>query len=77
MTINLEPHHRQLSDEIGKTEVEVERITTSYNLGEITEEEFVKTCGPLQGRLAELRNKVKEMEEIFDFLRKPLGMEYT
>ena len=77
MTINLEPHHRQLSDEIGKTEVEVERITTSYNLGETTEEEFVKTCGPLQAKLAELKNKVKEMEDIFDFLKKPLGMEYT
>jgi ABC-type lipoprotein release transport system permease subunit len=77
MTINLEPHRRQLSDEIRKTEVEVERITTSYNLGETTEEEFVKTCGPLQAKLAELRNKEKEMEEIFNFLKKPLGMEYT
>jgi putative ABC transport system permease protein len=77
MSINLEPHHKQLHDEIGKIEVEVERITTSYNLGEITEEEYVKTCGPLQARLAELRNKVQEMEEIFEFLKKPLGMEYT
>jgi ABC-type lipoprotein release transport system permease subunit len=76
MTVNLEPHHKQLHDEIGKIEVEVERITTSHNLGEITEEEYVKTCGPLQGRLAELRDKVQEMEEIFDFLKKPLGMEY-
>jgi len=77
MSINLEPHHKQLHDEIGKIEVEVERITTSYNLSEITEEEYVKTCGPLQARLAELRNKVQEMEEIFEFLKKPLGMEYT
>jgi len=77
MSINLEPHHKQIHDEIGKIEVEVERITTSYNLGEITEEEYVKTCGPLQARLAELRNKDKEMEEIFEFLKKPLGMEYT
>ena len=77
MSINLEPHHNQLHDEIGKIEVEVERITTSYNLGEITEEEYVKTGGPIQARLAELRNKVQEMEEIFDFLKKPLGMEYA
>ena len=77
MSINLEPHHKQLHDEIGKIEVGVERITTSYNLSEITEEEYVKTCGPLQARLAELRNKVQEMEEIFEFLKKPLGMEYT
>lgn len=77
MTINLEPHHKQIHDDIGKIEVEVERITTSYNLGEITEEEYVKTCGPLQARLAELRGKIQEMEEIFDFLKRPLGVEYT
>jgi len=77
MSINLEPHHRQLNDEIGKIEVEVERITTSHNLGEITEEEYVKKGGPLQARLAELKNKVQEMEEIFEFLKKPLKMEYT
>ena len=77
MTINLEPHHKQIHDDIGKIEVEVERITTSYNLGEITEEEYVKTCGPLQARLAELKNKIQEMEEIFDFLKRPLGIEYT
>jgi ABC-type antimicrobial peptide transport system permease subunit len=77
MALNLEPHHKEIHDEIRKIEVDVERITTSYNLGEITEEEYVKTCGPLQGRLAELRSKVQEMEEIFEFLKKPLGMEYT
>jgi len=77
MAFNLESNRRQISDEIRKTEVEVERITTSYNLGETMEEEFVKTCGPLQARLTELRKKEKEMEEIFDFVRKPLGMEYT
>jgi hypothetical protein len=76
MTINLEPHHKELHEEIDKIEVEVERITTAYNLGEITEEEYVKTCGPLQGRLAELKERVAEMEEIFDFLKKPVGVEY-
>jgi len=76
MTINLEPYHKQLQEEISKIEVEVERITTSYNLGEITEEEYVKTCGPLQGRLAELKDKVQEIEEIFDFLKKPIGAAY-
>ncbi len=77
MAINLEPHHSQLHDEIGKIEVEVERITTSYNLSEITEEEYVKTGGPIEARLAESKNKEQEMEEIFDFLKKPLGMEYS
>jgi len=71
MTINLEPYHKELHEEISKISVEVERITTSYNLGEIAEEEYVKTCGPLQARLATLKGKVKELEEIFEFLRKP------
>jgi len=76
MTINLEPYHKELHEEIGKITVEVERITTSYNLDEIDEEEYVKTCGPLQGRLAELKSKVQEMEDIFEFLKKPLGVTY-
>jgi ABC-type antimicrobial peptide transport system permease subunit len=76
MTINLEPHHKEIQEEINKIEVEVERITTAYSLGEITEEEYVKTSGPPQQRLAELRERVAEMEEIFDFLKKPLGAEY-
>jgi predicted nucleic acid-binding Zn-ribbon protein len=77
MTINLEPHHKEIQEEINKIEVEVERITTAYNLGEITEEEYVKTSGPPQQRLAELRERIAEMEEIFDFLKKPLGAEYV
>jgi ABC-type lipoprotein release transport system permease subunit len=76
MTINLEPHHRELQGEIDKVAVEVERITTAYNLGEITEEEYVKTCGPLQATLAELKDKVKELEDIFEFLKTPLGITY-
>lgn len=76
MTVNLEPHHKELNGEIDKIAVEVERITTSYNLGEISEEEYVKTCGPLQARLAELRGRVQELEEIFQFLKKPLTMTY-
>ncbi|MDH5795900.1 MAG: hypothetical protein OEZ24_07315, partial [Candidatus Bathyarchaeota archaeon] len=76
MTVNLEPHHKELHEEIEKVAVEVERITTAYSLGEIGEEEYVKTCGPLQGRLAELRGRVQELEEIFEFLKKPMGMNY-
>ncbi len=71
MAIGLEPHHKQLQGEIKKLEVEVERITIAYNLGEVTEEEYVKTCGPLQGRLATLKNKLEELEEIFQFLKTP------
>jgi len=73
MAISLEPYRNELVDEIKKTEVEVERITISYNLGEISEEEYVKIGGPSQGRLGMLKSKVKELEEIFEFLEKPLG----
>ncbi|UCE10781.1 MAG: hypothetical protein JSW61_02290, partial [Candidatus Thorarchaeota archaeon] len=76
MTVNLEPRHKELHDEIEKVAVEVERITTAYNLGEIGEEEYVKTCGPLQARLASLRSGVQELEEIFEFLKKPISMTY-
>jgi len=69
--IGLEPYTSQLQDEIKKMEVEIERITTSYNLGEIGEEEYVKTGGPLQGRLALLKSKVKELEEVSEFLKMP------
>lgn len=71
MAIGLEPHHNELQQEIKKLEVEVERITIAYNLGEVNEEEYVKTCGPLQGRLATLKSEVQELEEIFDFLKTP------
>ncbi len=71
MVIGLESHSRQLLQEIKKVEIEVQRITTAYNLGEISEEEYVKTCGPLQGRLANLKRKIKEIEEIYEFLKAP------
>ena len=71
MAIELEPHSRQLLKEIRKIEIEVERFTTAYNLGEISEEEYVKTCGPLQGRLTDLKRRLKEIEEIYEFLKMP------
>jgi len=71
MAIGLEPHHKQLEGEIKKLEVEVERITIAYNLGEVSEEEYIKTCGPLQGRLATLKSKLEELEDIFEFLKTP------
>jgi len=73
MAIILEPYLNELQEEIKKTEVEVERIAISYNLGEISEEEYVKIGGPSQGKLAMLKSKVKELEEVFQFLEKPLG----
>ncbi len=50
----------------------MKRVTTAYNLVEINEEEYVKICGPLQARLSSLKNRLQELEEIFDFLKKPL-----
>ncbi len=72
--IGLESYSSELQDEIKKLDVEIERITIAHSLGEINEEEYVKTCGPLQGRVAMLKSKVAELEEIFEFLEKPKGI---
>jgi len=72
MSVALEPHATQIRDEIKKISVQVERVTVAYSLGEITEEEYVKICSPLQSKLTALKEKLKEIEEIFSFLEKPL-----
>ena len=74
LAIGLESYHDELNKEIKKIEVEIERFTIAYNLGEINEEEYVKRCGPLQARLDVLRSKFRELEEIFEFLRMPSRM---
>jgi hypothetical protein len=74
MAIGLEPYSNELQEEIKKVSIKIERITTAYTLGEINEEEYIRNCGPLQGRLSMLKDKVNELEEIFEFLKKPLGM---
>lgn len=74
VTIGLEPYSEQIQEEIKKINVEIERVTVAYNLGEISEEEYIKICSPLQSRLAALKSKLKELEEIFEFLRKPIGI---
>lgn len=72
MSVALEPHAAQIQDEIKRISVQVERITVAYSLGEITEEEYVKICSPLQSKLTALKEKLKEIEEIFSFLEKPM-----
>jgi len=72
MSVALEPHATQIRDEIKKINMQVERVTVAYSLGEITEEEYVKICSPLQSKLTALKEKLKEIEEIFSFLKKPL-----
>ncbi|MBS7606455.1 FtsX-like permease family protein [Candidatus Bathyarchaeota archaeon] len=74
MTVGLEPYTSQIQEEIKKTRLEIERITISYNLGEISEEEYIKICSPLQNKLDMLENRLKEIEEIFEFLKKPTGI---
>ncbi|MFQ6094611.1 MAG: FtsX-like permease family protein, partial [Candidatus Bathyarchaeia archaeon] len=69
--VNLEPYYNELQEEIKKVEIEIERITTAHNLGEITEEEYIKTGSPLQARHAALKGRINELEEIFEFLRMP------
>ena len=71
LAVGLESYHNELNKEIKKIEVEIERFTIAYNLGEMNEEEYVKKCGPLQARLDVLRSKFKELEEIFEFLKMP------
>ncbi len=74
VTIGLEPYSEQIQEEIKKINVEIERVTVAYNLGEISEEEYIKICSPLQNRLTMLKSKLKELEEIFEFLKKPMGI---
>lgn len=74
MTIGLEPYRNQIEGEIKKINLEIERVTIAYNLGEISEEEYIKICSPLQSKLTILKSKLKELEEIFEFLKKPMEM---
>lgn len=74
VTIGLEPYSEQIQEEIKKINVEIERVTVAYNLGEISEEEYIKICSPLQNRLTMLKSKLKDLEEIFEFLKKPMGI---
>ncbi len=71
MAISLEPYHDQMLEEMKRIDVEIERITTAYNLGEITEEEYIRRCGPLRGRIDDLKAKIRELEEIINFLKMP------
>ena len=74
MTIGLEPYSSQIREEIKKTRLEVERATIAYNLGEIGEEEYIRVCSPLQNKISTLKGKLEEIEEIIEFLKKPVGM---
>jgi len=70
MTTSLQPYRVELEKEIDKIKVDVERLTAAHNLGEITEEEYIRNGGPLQARLNTLRGKLKEIDEVFEFLKK-------
>jgi ABC-type antimicrobial peptide transport system permease subunit len=70
LAIGLEPYSKGLQDEIKVANLEIERITTSYTLSEINEEDYVRTCGPLKGKIVELENTLNELETIFKFLKR-------
>jgi ABC-type antimicrobial peptide transport system permease subunit len=74
ISIGLESYSSKIQEEIKRINLEIERVTIAYNLGEISEEEYVKTCSPMQNNLTSLKSKLKEIEEILEFLRKPLGI---
>ncbi|MEM2431742.1 MAG: FtsX-like permease family protein [Nitrososphaerota archaeon] len=74
ITIGLEQYLAQFREEIRKINLEIERNTIAYNLGEINEEEYVRICSPLQNRIANLKSKAMDLEEIFEFLKKPSGV---
>jgi hypothetical protein len=52
--------------------LKLKRVTTAYNLVEINDEEYVKICSPLQAKLSSLKNRLQELEEIFDFSKEAL-----
>jgi len=70
----LKPYRTELKKEIAKTKIEVERLTIARNLDEISEEEYVRKGGPLQARLDTLREKLKEIDDIFEFLKGPVRL---
>ena len=74
ISVGLESYLSQIQEEIKRTNLEIERVTIAYNLGEISEEEYIKICSPMQNNVTTLKSKLKEIEEILEFLRKPLGI---
>jgi len=71
MAVGLEPYSNQLQEEIDEIRIRIERFTMAYGLDEIGEEEYVRNCGPLRGRLDSLRKRKEELQEVLEFLKTP------
>jgi len=71
LATNLEPYYKELSKRLEDLEFKISRITVAYNLGDISEEDYMKICGPLKAKYLALKDKLQEIEKIFDFLNKP------
>ena len=71
LVTKLEPYYKQIQQEMGAIALEMERVNTAHTLGEMGDEEYAKTYGPLERKLVAFREKVKELEELFTFLQMP------
>jgi hypothetical protein len=72
--IGLESYYSELQEETKKISTEIERTAVVHSLGEISQEVYVKTCGPLEAKQEALKRKIAELEEIFEFIKRPIGI---
>jgi ABC-type antimicrobial peptide transport system permease subunit len=67
--MELEPYRESLRKEIRELTTKVEKLSASYNLGEISKEEYDEQVIPLESRLKELRSSSDRIEELFRQLK--------
>ncbi|MBO3804016.1 MAG: CdvA-like protein, partial [Candidatus Brockarchaeota archaeon] len=67
--MELEPYRESLRKEIRELTTRVEKLAASYNLGEISKEEYEDQAFPLESRLKELRSTSDRIEELFRQLK--------
>jgi ABC-type lipoprotein release transport system permease subunit len=65
VAVELEPFRSELRDTVRNLTTQIERISASYNLGEIREEEYRERVEPLNRRLDEVKKDHDLIEEIF------------
>lgn len=65
IAVDLEPFRNELRDTVRNLTTQIERISASYNLGEIREEEYRERIEPLNKKLNEVKKDHDLIEEIF------------
>lgn len=65
VAVELEPFRNDLRDTVRNLTTQIERLSASYNLGEIREEEYRMRVEPLNRKLEEVRKDHELLEEIF------------